>query len=536
MKIGPYPIDEYLNLVKSFHGSLAPGLIIGGFMVDMAMRNLPEGVLYDAISETDYCLPDAIQLLTPCTIGNGWLKILPFGRYAASLYDKYTGTGVRVYLDAGKIERWPELKQWYLKLKPKREQDGNLIRQQIIEAGHEILTLKQIKISENSLKKRSKGSIAICKTCEEAYPARDGSICLACQGQDPYEKQMKMTRPILKVVPVEQGVGKLAVHDMTRIIPGQEKGPAFVRGQEITAGDVCRLQKMGRMHLYDEDHTDADWVHEDDAALSFAEAIAGPGVEFATPPREGKINFTAAFDGLFVVDEDKLNSFNSVTGVICASRRGYFPVKTGDKLAGERAIPLYLHKDDLAAALAALSGGPLMKVLPVKPARVGILITGTEVFNGLIKDAFGPIIRAKLEQYGCTIVDQIIVPDDRDAIASGIAKLIEQGAELITTTAGLSVDPDDVTRLGLEDAGAEDMLYGAPVIPGAMTLLAHIGEVKVMGVPACALYHKITGFDLLLPRVLAGLTITRADLSRMGHGAYCLDCDVCTFPNCGFIR
>jgi len=536
MNIGPYPINDYLNLVKSFHGSLAPGLIIGGFMVDMAMRNLPEGILYDAISETDYCLPDAIQLLTPCTIGNGWLKILPFGRYAASLYDKYTGAGVRVHLDASKIEDWPEFKQWYLKLKPKREQDGNLIREQIIEAGHEILTLKPINISENRMKKRSKGAIAICQTCKEAYPLKDGSICLACQGQDPYEKHIARTRPALKVVPVEQGVGKLAVHDMTRIIPGQEKGPAFVRGQEITAGDVCRLQKMGRMHLYDQDYADADWVHEDEAALSFAEAMAGPGIAYSTPPSEGKINFTASCDGLFLVDQDKLNSFNSVAGVACASRHGYFPVKQGDKLAGERAIPLYLHRDDFTAALAVLSGDRILKVLPIKPSRVGILITGTEVFQGLIQDGFGPIIRAKVEPYGCTVVHQIIVPDDRYTIASGISELIKKGAELITTTAGLSVDPDDVTRLGLEDAGAKDMLYGAPIIPGAMTLLAHIGEVKVMGVPACALYHKITGFDLLLPRVLAGLTITRADLSRMGYGAYCLNCDVCTFPNCGFIR
>jgi formylmethanofuran dehydrogenase subunit E len=535
MNIGPYPINDYLNLVKSFHGNLAPGLIIGGFMVDLAMKNLPEGILYDAISENSSCLPDAIQLLTPCTIGNGWLKILPFGRYALSLYDKYTGAGVRVYLDAKKVETWPEIKDWYFKLKSRKEQDPDLLREQIIKAGINILTMKPVTVHESHLKKLSKGVIATCQTCGEAYPVKDGGICLACQGQDPYEKHMARTRPALKVVPVELSVGKLAVHDMTRIIPGQEKGPAFVRGQEIRAGDVCRLQQMGRMHLYDQEQPDEEWVHEDEAAFSFAKAMAGPGISFTTPPREGKINFTASCDGLFVINQDKLNAFNSIDGVACASRHGYFPVKQGDNLAGERAIPLYLHRNDFAAALAVLSGDPLLKVLPIKPARVGILITGTEVFQGLIQDGFGPIIRAKVEPYGCTVVDQIIVPDDRNAISSGISELIRKGAELITTTAGLSVDPDDVTRLGLEDAGAKDMLYGAPILPGAMTLLAHIGEVRIMGVPACALYHKITGFDLLLPRILAGITLTRDDLSRMGYGAYCLDCDVCTFPNCGFM-
>ena len=332
-------------------------------------------------------------------------------------------------------------------------------------------------------------------------------------------------------------MGKPAVHDMTRIVPGKEKGPAFLRGQVITAGDVCRLQEMGRMHLYDQDQEiGAEWVHEDEAALGFAQAMAGQGVGFAAPPREGKINFTAEHDGLFVVNTDMLNAFNRSPGVDCASRHGYTLVKQGDKLGGERAIPLYLHRDDCTRALNALDDGPLFTVKPLRKAKVGILITGTEVFQGLIQDGFGPIVRAKVEAYGCSVVHQIIVPDDRAAIAKGIADLIATGADLIVTTAGLSVDPDDVTRLGLEDAGATDMLYGAPIFPGAMTLLARIGAIPVIGVPACALFHKITGFDLILPRVLAGLTITREDLARMGHGAFCLECPVCTFPRCSFIR
>ena len=535
MNIGQYTLDDYLNLVKSFHGYLAPGLIVGGYMVDLAMRNLPEGILFDAISETEACLPDAIQLLTPCTIGNGWLKIRPFGRYALSLYDKYTGAGVRVHLDAGKVEDWPNIKDWYLKLKTRKEQDSDRLRQEILKAGTTIMTLTSVKVHEDLLVKRSKGAIAVCPTCREAYPVKDGGICRACQGQNPYQPTITRRRPELTLVPVEQGAGMQAVHDMTRIIPGQEKGPAFRRGQEITAGDVCRLQKMGRMHLYAlDEELDAEWVHEDEAALTFAEAMAGDGVSYATPPREGKINFTAEHDGLFVVNTATLLAFNRVPGVACASRQGYSLVKKGDRLAGERAIPLYLHRDDCLRALDALDGSPLFTVKPLRKARVGILITGTEVFQGLIQDGFGPIVRAKVAAFGCTVVHQIIVPDDRQAIAQGIAELIAAGADLITTTAGLSVDPDDVTRQGLEDAGVTDMLYGAPIIPGAMTLLAHLGDVQVIGVPACALFHKITGFDLLLPRILAGLTITREDLARMGHGAFCLDCPTCTFPRCSF--
>lgn len=534
MNIGPYVLDEYLKLVQSFHGYLAPGLIVGGFMVDLAMRNLPEGILFDAVSETEACLPDAIQLLTPCTIGNGWLRILPFGRYALSLYDKYTGAGVRVHLDARTIDDWPCIKDWYLKRKARKEQDSERLRQEVLEAGTAILRLTPVKVREGLLAKRSKGAIAVCPTCREAYPVKDGGLCRACQGESPYEPTGARSRPALKLVPVEQGVGKLAVHDMTLIIPGKEKGPAFRRGQEITAGDVCRLQKMGRMHLYVEETPDTEWVHEDDAALRFAEAMAGDGVGFTTPPREGKINFTAERDGLFVVNTDMLLAFNRVPGVACATRPAYALVKQGDKLAGERAIPLYLHRDDCMRALDALADGPLLSVKSLRPAKVGILITGTEVFQGLIQDGFGPIIRSKVEAYGCTVVQQIIAPDDRAAIAKGINDLIAAGADLITTTAGLSVDPDDVTRLGLEDAGAADMLYGAPIIPGAMTLLAHIGEVQIIGVPACALFHQTTGFDLLLPRLLAGLTVTREDLARMGHGAFCLDCSPCTFPRCSF--
>jgi formylmethanofuran dehydrogenase subunit E len=320
------------------------------------------------------------------------------------------------------------------------------------------------------------------------------------------------------------------------IIPGISKGAAFVRGQQFTAGDLCRLQQMGRQRVYVEEAevSATEWVHENQAALAFAGAMAGEGVQFRESPQEGKISFMAGRGGLFVVDEEGLEAFNMISGVMCASRRSFTPVTEGRNLAATRAIPLFLPQAAFLQAMTVLRRAPLFRVLPMSRARVGILVTGSEIFQGLIEDKFIPIIGAKVEAFNCEVVKAVIVPDERKAIRDGTEELIRCGTDLIVTTAGLSVDPDDVTRQGLIDAGATEMLYGAPVLPGAMTLLARIGAVQVLGVPACALYFKTTSFDLLFPRLLAGLKITRRDLARMGHGSFCLECKACTFPKCPF--
>ena len=327
-------------------------------------------------------------------------------------------------------------------------------------------------------------------------------------------------------------MGRRALHDMTMIVPGASKGPAFEKGQVIGVGDLCRLQQMGRRHLYvlEDNQVGPEWVHEDEAALAFARALAGDGVTCTEPPREGKVNLLAARDGLLVVDEPRLEAFNLVPGVMCACRQGFTLLNQGRVLGATRAIPLFLPRADFHKALALLQDGPVFEVLPLRQPRVGILVTGTEVFMGLVEDKFIPIISTKVENFGGQVLKSLIVPDDRRAITEAVRELLDCGIDLLVTTAGLSVDPDDVTRQGLVDAGATDMLYGAPILPGAMTLLAHIGPVQVMGVPACALYFKTTSFDLLLPRLLAGLTITRRDLAHLANGAFCLDCKVCTFP------
>jgi formylmethanofuran dehydrogenase subunit E len=186
MNICTYSYEEYIHLVKSFHGTLAPGLLIGGFIVDLAMKNLPDGEFFDAICETPVCLPDAVQILTPCTIGNGWLSIVNFGRFAVTLYEKYGGKGVRVFLDTDKLNDWPEIHYWYLKKKKKNEQDFDLLLAQIKEAGHKLLGMQRVQVDPEKVRRKKMGPVGICPVCGEAYPSKHGEKCLNCQGETPY--------------------------------------------------------------------------------------------------------------------------------------------------------------------------------------------------------------------------------------------------------------------------------------------------------------------------------------------------------------
>ncbi len=548
-----FSFGEFLELIRSFHGYPAPGLVIAGKMIQVALEHLPKGILFDVISETGNCLPDAVQLLTPCTIGNNWLKILNFKKFAVSLYDKTNGNGYRVWIDPEKLDSWKEIHCWFFKTKPKFEQNTPLLYQQIQAAGADILSGGTVCVDKKYLIKKSFGKRAICPICHEVFPAEHGRICHGCQGHSPYTESVSVMshhneKPLLETVSVEACEGKVALHDMTQIIAGEFKGPVFRSGQKLGAGDICRLQMMGKQNIYvadekteifdKETHDDLkandQWIHENEAARRFAKAMAGEGVTYDDLPVEGKIDFIAERDGLLNIDTDRLEAFNLVPDVMCATRKGFSIVTKGRKLGGTRAIPLYLSERILNRAMETICDAPILTVLPMKKADVGVLVTGTEIFRGLVQDRFIPIIQSKISRLGCRIIHSIIAPDDRGIICDGIKNLINSGANLIVTTAGLSVDPDDVTRRGLMDAGARDILYGAPILPGAMTLLAHIGSVPLIGVPACALYYPTTSFDLLLPRLLADIPITRRDLAKLGHGAFCWQCKTCQFPKCSF--
>ncbi len=534
MNIGPYTFDEFKEVARKFHGYPAPGLLIGGYMVEEARKHLPADTLFDAVVETGKCLPDAVQVLTLCSYGNGWMKVINLGRYALSLYDKYTGKGVRIHIDTDKLEDWPEIRSWFLKLKPKKDQDTDRLFAEISKAGPSLCTVTKVQIAADFMGHKHMSKIAVCPSCNEAYPLSDGAVCRGCQGEVPY---MGGSREVVRedctiAVKVEDAVGKKALHDMTRIEAGVSKSAEFKAGQEITAGDVCRLQQMGRNRVYVQDETTiGKMVHENDAAQAFAERMAGKGVVFETPPEEGKISFCASSKGLFSINRDILERFNLLPDVMCTSRQGDILVDEGKPLAGTRAIPLHISETVFQNALNILDEAPLFSVTPLRKAKVGILVTGTEVFQGLIDDKFIPIISSKVEHLGCKVIANLIVPDDRDAISSGVDDLLEKGTDLIITTAGLSVDPDDATRTGLIDAGLEDALFGVPALPGTMLLIGKIANADVVGVPACALFYKTTSFDLLLPRILAGKTITRKDLARIAEGGLCLNCRSCTFPN-----
>jgi len=333
---------------------------------------------------------------------------------------------------------------------------------------------------------------------------------------------------------VEDAVGMALAHDITEIKRDGFKGAAFKKGQVIQEADLCRLQKLGKRHLYIL-QIEAGYLHEDEAALAMAQAFCGPGVCFRDEPREGKINLLAAHDGLLKVNVEALTAINLLEEVMCASRHTDFTVKAGDIVAGLRAIPLVIHSGIInqAVALAGENGG-LFQVKPFRRARVGMVITGSEVFAGLIDDQFEPVLRSKIDRVGSQTQGVAFAPDDADYIAGAIRDFLAQGVDLLLVTGGMSVDPDDVTRLGIKQAGAVDFLYGAPVLPGAMLMLAAIDGVPVLGIPACGLYHETTVFDLVLPRILAGETITRQDLARLGHGGLCLHCPECRFPRCAF--
>lgn len=539
MNIGEYTFEEFKQKAKEFHGYPAPGLLIGGYMVEAAKARLPEGTLFEAMVESGKCLPDAVQLLTLCSAGNNWMKVKLLGRYAVSLYDKYTGEGWRVAIDQKKLAAWPEIRAWFMKEKPKAEQDTDKLFAEIEQAGDTICSIRPVVINKKYLGHGHMTSIDVCPVCNEAYPGSDGSICRGCQGEDPYTfiegAECRDDAPPLHAVPVEEAVGKQALHDMTGIVPGESKGPVTKAGDTLDVGDVCRLQRIGKNTVYlDDDLPGDEWVHENEAVKAFAKRMAGEGIVYDENPEEGKINFFAEKAGLLSIDLDALNRFNLSPDVMLATRHDGSLMPEGKGVAGTRAIPLYISRDRFSRALSALGDGPVLTVKPLRTAKVGILVTGTEVFQGLIEDKFIPIISSKVIQLGSEVLATDIVPDDRALITQSATAMLDKGCDLIITTAGMSVDPDDVTRKGLEDAGLADDLYGVPMLPGTMTLVGKIRNAQIIGVPACALFYKTTAFDLVLPRLLAGQELKRKDIARFGEGGFCMTCKTCSFPKCPF--
>jgi hypothetical protein len=340
-----------------------------------------------------------------------------------------------------------------------------------------------------------------------------------------YEKEK------IKALPVQDAVGKVLLHDITEIVPDLFKGPSFRKGHVITQADVEKLLDLGKQNIY-VSGLDGE-VHENDAALRIARAAMGKGLSISDP-REGKVSFSATSLGFLKIDVAALERLNSVQDVIFATLHTDQVVEAGQELAGTRVIPLSIDKTKVIEAEEICRHAPLIEVKPMAKLDVGLVITGSEVFSGRIRDGFGPVVAEKFEALGSRITRKIIVSDELSMTVSAIQELLAEGAQMIAVTGGMSVDPDDLTPAAIRAAGGKVTSYGAPVLPGAMFMLAHIGDIPVVGLPGCVMYHRASIFDLILPRLLAGETIQRSDIIKMGHGGFCSSCKVCRFPSCSF--
>ena len=337
----------------------------------------------------------------------------------------------------------------------------------------------------------------------------------------------------MKLLRVEDAVGQVLCHDITQIIPGVTKDAVFRKGHIIRAEDIPVLLRVGKEHIYVWENNE-NMLHENDAADILRALCQGPHMR-ASAPKEGKIELTAEADGLLLVDTERLRAVNALGDMMIATRAGGFPVKKGDKLCGTRVIPLVIEKAKMEQARKAAGPDPLLQLIPFRPRPFGVVTTGSEVKKGLIQDAFTPVLADKLAEYGCELAAHAVCGDDADEITAAIAQIADEGAELILCTGGMSVDPDDRTPLAIRNAGAHIVSYGAPVLPGAMFLMAYLPDRRpVCGLPGCVMYAKRTIFDLVLPRLLADVPVTPQWLAGLGHGGLCLGCDVCHFPNCGF--
>ena len=349
----------------------------------------------------------------------------------------------------------------------------------------------------------------------------------------------------MKLIDTKDAVGHILCHDMTQIIPGKSKGPRFKKGHIVTEKDIPVLLSMGKASLYVWE-LEPGMVHENDAAHRLAALCLGPNTVAAGEPSEGKIGINAACDGVLLVNSVRLRAVNATDEVMVATRKGGFRVAAGDALAGTRVIPLVVREEVLLAAEAAAAGEKLLEVAPFVLRTAAVIATGSEVAQGLIEDAFTPVMVQKLADYGIEVTVRETPGDNRDDVAAAIKRSRAAGVDLVVCTGGMSVDPDDNTPGAIKAAGARIVTYGSPVLPGAMLLVGYFDQgvdggelelpVPVLGVPGCAMYNKATVLDLVLPRVAAGVALEKADFVELGEGGLCLGCKPCTFPHCPFGR
>jgi len=337
----------------------------------------------------------------------------------------------------------------------------------------------------------------------------------------------------MKLLKTKDAVGQTLCHDVTQIIKGVTKDALFRKGHIITQSDVPVLLSMGKDHVYIWED-EVNMLHENDAAEILCDLCINEHMH-ASEPKEGKIEVIADMDGLLMVETGHLRKVNALGEMMIATRASGSSVKKGEKLCGTRIIPLSIEKEKMEKARQAAGPQPLLELLPLKQKKYGLINTGNEVYHGRIKDTFSPVIKEKMAQYGCEMISHVTLADDHEQITSAIKGMLEEGAELVLCTGGMSVDPDDKTPLAIKNAADRVVSYGAPVLPGAMFMLAYMDDGRpICGLPGCVMYTKRTIFDIILPRLLADVPVTAKWLSGLGNGGLCLDCRDCRFPNCAF--
>ena len=321
----------------------------------------------------------------------------------------------------------------------------------------------------------------------------------------------------MKQIKIEDSVGCILSHDVTKIVPGEFKGRLFKKGHVIKEEDIEKLLDIGKEHIYVWEPKEGQ-LHENDAAKRIKDLVLGKGCYISEEIKEGKIDFFANAQGIVKINKELLLKLNLLGEIIVSTIHNNTPVKKGEKIGATRVIPLIIDEKKIIEAENIINE-KIISVEEIKPKKAVLITTGNEVYKGRIKDAFLPVMKEKLEYYGSEIVKQVILPDNKD---------------MIICTGGMSVDPDDVTPSAIKDCNGEIVTYGAPVLPGAMFLLAYYKNIPILGVPSCAMYSKRTIFDLVLPRILADEKLSFEDIARFGNGGMCLNCEICSFPHCSF--
>lgn len=321
----------------------------------------------------------------------------------------------------------------------------------------------------------------------------------------------------LKTIKTVDAVGQVLCHDITKIVPGEFKGPLFRKGHIVREEDIPSLLDIGKDILYVWEDIEG-YIHENDAAERLKELLVGEYIDI-TEVKEGKINLISKVDGIVKMDTEALYKLNMIDEVIVATKPNFKFLKKGDIIAGTRVIPLMIKEEKILEA-ESLIKEKVINMIPLKVKKVGMVTTGNEVYYGRIKDKFKDVMLPKIEKYGATLIGQTIVPDDMYEITKAINDYLDNGAELIICTGGMSVDPSDITPNAIMNTNSEIITYGMPILTGSMTLIAYHNDVAIVGFPAGVLFADKSSVDVILHRLMCKDKITREEVARYGNGGF----------------